>query len=394
MPPRTTRVPFAPLRRGLPATLVLAVLLAAPADAQTAPAPERDAEGRLWATIVALRDPGPATQPFANWFDHALSRAAARRAALRSYLTIYPGGRHRDEAIALELDTLFELATLQSRPPDELRQRIAELRQNPPNRAALHEAAYWELICRRYDGPPTTAPATQPTPADIRGPDTDLLAGIREYLRLYPDSRYSPRLTHVLFDEAQLRGDTDALRGLAAYAQEHFPQHMIADELAARLRREDAVGRPFTLRFTDTDGRDIDTSAGRGRPVLVVVWAGFDDGARRCVQAVERFRRDNPQFRVLGVNLDESRAALAAAARDLDIDWPQYHDGLGWGHTFVRAWGILRIPTVFVVDAEGRLAGVTGGDRWVDLAREVLRRPRPAADEQVPAAATQPAASG
>ncbi len=372
---------------------LLTLGLRMPSPAQDAPAPPRDAESRLWATIVALRDPGPATQPFSDWFDQALSRAAARRAALHSYLTIYPGGRHRDEAIALELETLFELATLQSRPPDELRQRLAELQRNPPSRAARHEAAYWELICRRYDAPPSTAPASQPTPAEVRGPDADLLAAMREYLRLYPDSRHSPRLTHELFQEAQLRGDVDALRGLAAYAQEHFPQHMIAAELAARVRREDALGRPFVLRFTDADGREIDTAAARGRPALVVVWAGFDEAARRCVQAVERFRRDNPQFRVLGVSLDESRAALAAAARELDIDWPQYFDGLGWGHAFVRAWGVLRIPTVFVIDADGRLVGVTGGDRWLDLARDVLRRPHPASDERPPAAATQPGAA-
>jgi len=105
------------------------------------------------------------------------------------YLTLYPGGAYRDEAVHIELQTLFELATLEDGDFEPLCRRVQELLAAPPSPDAEQEAAFWEVTCRRVarvrgrdaDTQPTTA-ASQPA-APLAVADTEMLAAYAAYLR-------------------------------------------------------------------------------------------------------------------------------------------------------------------------------------------------------------------
>jgi len=339
-----------------------------PADARQADrrAAVEQPEDRLWQDIRALTQSAPATQPYDAWFAAAERRLATLLAQVESYLTLYPGGTHRDEAIRLQLASLYELGTLRGGNLDPLRQRVAEYLRAPPSDAALHEAAYWEILCRR------TA-ATQTTSAPAAAPDADLVGAYRTYIERYPRSRYVPRLATLVFEDALRRGDRAAMRAIVELLKQHFPDHAATATLAAQENRTEAVGRPFWLAAVTVDGRALDTRQYVGSPVLIVVWADFDAAARNCVQRIEEFRTAHPDLRVVGVALDDGAERTAAASRSLNLDWPQFNDRLGWGGEFARTWGVRRIPMVFAIDREGRLAGSTGDEGWEKLAVQVLR---------------------
>jgi len=334
-------------------------------DAASKPASRDEA---LWQQILTLREQLVAREPGGDPFTAALPQRRTLLERVRLYLTLYPGGPHRDEAVRFELTMLFEIATLSGGEFERLAARVREYLHNPPSERVLHEAAYWAIFCERLERPTTT----QPTSVPVSDPDASLLAAYRQYVERYPTSRYTPRLATILFEQARRVGDRQTMRRLVKRLSEAFADHAVTVLLAAQLRREEAVGRAFWLRFRGVDGDWVDTREHAGRVVLIVVWAGFEAGARECAASVEAFRRAHPQIRVVGVNLDATGDQMSAACRALGIDWPQFNDGLGWANEFARTWGVRRIPCVFILDQAGRLVGFADDRSWEQLAAHAL----------------------
>ncbi len=330
-------------------------------------------EGEIWGRIGEVRELPPASQFAESWFEAARARRQVLLARTRLYLTLYPGGAHRDEVIRLELSALFELGTLRGGTLAPLRERVDEILRSPPSDAALHEAAYWALLCRRCQTSATTSqPALVPLDPGDRPPvglPTDSQSDYVEYLAKYPRSRYVPRLATLLLANATRRGDRLAVQRIVKQLPEYFPQHAVTAQVTAEWRREALIGEPFWPLVLPMAGCLTDQPDPAGHPGLIVVWASFNEPARCCVQEIEHFRQAHPDLRVIGISLDEQMEQTTAAAAALGLDWPQCNDRLGWGGSFVRYWGIDRIPYVLAVDRAGNLAGTGTGDDWEALAR-------------------------
>ena len=298
---------------------------------------------------------------------------------VRLYLSLYPGGARRDEAIRLELETLYELGALHGGDVSELCQVAARYRKTPPSRVAEAEAAYWLILCgqaRLTEAQPTGQSSARP----LRKLDAESIVAMREYLNRYPKSRYVPRLGTLLFDWAARRGDREGMLKVAKHLGTHFPGHIATTSLLSRWNREETIGQPFPLDLRTLDGRHIVAADLVGRPTLIVVWAGFDTAARACAESIERYRREHPAFRVIGISLDETPDATRKACAALGIGWPQVSDGTGWGGEFVRMWGGRQIPFVFVLDRGGRLLGWATETRWRELADAARGAPKTAPD--------------
>ncbi len=323
----------------------------------------------LWAEIRAADRALADTQPYSPDREAALRPRHRLLELTRVYSTSYPGGPRRDDVVRLELKALFEIGVLSGGEFEPLRTRVEECLAHPPSRAALHEAAYWQIRCDRLA---RVAAATQPSSAPVARRDAALLAAYRDYLERYPRSRYAPRMVSELFDAAVASENLDEQRRWLELLEREFPEHAVTKLLTAQLARQGAVGRPFSLTFQIADGTEIDTAGWRGRPVLIVVWAGFCARCRALTPAIEAFRVEHPELRVVGVNLDESDQIMTAACRELGLAWPQFNDGMGWANRFARRWGVRTVPFLFAVDREGRLAGFGGGEAWRELAGSVL----------------------
>lgn len=347
---------------------ILSLTLALLGVGQPSVAPASEEE--LWREIAALRDVA-STQPFAARFAAEVDRRRSLIARLRTYQNTFPGGAHRAEAVSLELLALFELGTLEGGRLDTLCERAAELGARPPSAGADQEAAYWEIVCRRHRAALAT---TQPTPVRVLDPDADLLREYAAYAERFPTSRHVPRMAMALFDDALRRDDRDALRRIVEQTQAAFPGHAVTLQLRGALRRVDAQGQRFWLSARLADGSQLDTREYAGHPVLIVVWAEFEPAATHCARAVDEFAATHAGVRVVGVNLDHDAAAATVAARRLGLEWKQFNDGLGWANEFAREWGVRAVPTVFVIDRDGRLVGAAGAEGWRTLAERTLLR--------------------
>jgi thiol-disulfide isomerase/thioredoxin len=85
----------------------------------------------------------------------------------------------------------------------------------------------------------------------------------------------------------------------------------------------------------------------------------------------------------IGVSLDRSEAegglqALRELCHREGVAWPQYYQGQYWQSEFSSSLGIRSIPTVFLVDHEGKLASTNARGQLDRLIPEALERAKAA----------------
>ena len=330
--------------------------------AQSAHGQDTSPDETMWAAIEALARSTPASQPFEARFDRELSRRRALLEKTRSYLRIYPGGHRRDEAIALELETLFEIGTL-SGDYTLLAERIRGLESAPPSDAARAEAAWWQIHCDRAQ-----ATATRPAATSLEASDAEVLAAFRSYAARFPDSRHALRALLRLAHDALDRGEQEQAAGWVGQLEARFADNALVAGVAARLRMARNVGQPFTVVLTSIDGAKIDTGALAGNVVIICIWDSTRPASRETAREVEAFLAAAPSRRAVGVCIADSVESTRRAIRDLTISWPQCNDGLGRGGELVRRWGVRSMPGFIVIDPQGRLAGCADKSDWRKLA--------------------------
>jgi len=144
----------------------------------------------------------------------------------------------------------------------------------------------------------------------------------------------------------------------------------IAEQARTRLRLQEVFTKPFELKFTAVDGREVDFAKLRGHVVLLDFWATW---CPPCVaempKLVEFYKTYQPKgLEMVGISLDESKAALTAFVEKNGLGWPQYFDGRGWGNQLSSQWGITAVPTKWLIDQTGHVRPLKPDD---DLETEV-----------------------
>lgn len=117
------------------------------------------------------------------------------------------------------------------------------------------------------------------------------------------------------------------------------------------------VGEPVSLKFSAVKGR-VDLETLKGKVVLIDFWATW---CGPCVKEVPNVvaayeKLHDKGFEIVGISLDQDRAALMKFTKDHKMTWPQYFDGKGWDNMIAKRFHIQAIPAMWLLDKEGKLA--------------------------------------
>lgn len=130
------------------------------------------------------------------------------------------------------------------------------------------------------------------------------------------------------------------------------------------------------ITMNDVNGKPVSLSQLKGKYVLVDFWASWCGPCREenpnVVAAYDEFKNKN--FTILGVSLDDNKAAWLNAITEDKLDWTQISD-LNRGNSLsLTAYGFDGIPYNVLVDPQGGIiaTGLRGSALQRKLA-EVLK---------------------
>ena len=319
--------------------------------------------------IILEQAAGPGTQTR----EREAAMAAARthldkqEKALREFVRAYPDDPHRYSARIRLAAVLASKGRLQNQPAlnAEAARLLADLETNPATPPPVRADAGFARVSQSMEDLANRAdvPGREALAKDIRRFDTEYpgdrrTAGLlTELATLYDEE---PTRKKALLDEAAGRTTDTALR------------QRIADD----QRRLALLGRPLPLRVASAEpGAPVDVDNYRGHVVVVLFWASWSlpslHAMAQLQHAAAEFAGKPVDF--LTISLDEDRKALTSTVEVTGLRWPVGCDGHGWNGEAVRALGVNALPTVWVLDRDGKLLTLNAhGPQAADLIGKAL----------------------
>jgi len=132
--------------------------------------------------------------------------------------------------------------------------------------------------------------------------------------------------------------------------------------------------QPVDVRFTATDGAQVDLASMRGKVVLVDFWATWCPACREEVpNVVAAYSALHAKgFEVIGISLDVDRGNLEAFTAQNGMVWPQYFDGKAWSNLISSRYGIHSIPAMWLINKNGRIADTDAQNGLTEKVEKLL----------------------
>ena len=125
------------------------------------------------------------------------------------------------------------------------------------------------------------------------------------------------------------------------------------------LRRLDLAGKTLQLAGLSLNGQPINVSQYRGKVTLVVFWATwakpYTDDLPKLIAAHTKYQRSG--FEILGVNLDTDANGIKPYLAKNGGTWQNILVPGGTDGQLAKDFGIVSVPTMFVIDKSGKVAG-------------------------------------
>jgi peroxiredoxin len=317
-----------------------------------------------WQAVVTL-DAGPGDTPKSGESAGAIvmNHLARQERALRNFLSAHPEDAHAFEA-GLRLARLWQIRA-DFEGSDKLRLEAARLLESLEKTATPEQRPELEFakIARMMRALHRTDPAQC----------EELLNAAHRFENAYPtDRRVAALLTEVatLYDN-QPRTKEALLEDALTVAKEPDLKARITDD----LKRVRLLGQVVPLAFTSMDGQEISADSLLGRPVFVIFFGAFSPPAMVALGKLQQAVAELPagSVRVIGVSLDVKRETVLATLKARGVTWPVAFDGKSWESPLVRSLGVNALPTVWLLDAHGRLRSLNALDSAEAQARQLLR---------------------
>lgn len=286
----------------------------------------------------------------------------------KKFLKEHPQSPNRWEARMALMQIGNSIAMLQDHEPDITAQRaelesIANDTAAPGNIRADAGLVLLQIASMDFDRQRTEAAARS------------LSAAINKFLETHPDDA---RVSALRLTEAQALEEFDPNRASTIYqevATDQDPE--ISGAAQTGLEMLAMRSKPLDLSFTALDGSKVDLAKLRGKVVLVDFWATWCppcvEEVPELVETYEKFH--DKGFEIVGISLDKDKSALEKFLKENKMTWPQYFDGGGWENKFAQRFKIQSVPTMWLLDREGKLADPAPRGRLEKAIEAALAKP-------------------
>lgn len=185
------------------------------------------------------------------------------------------------------------------------------------------------------------------------------LKQLEVFAKTWPESEDAADAMVQLAISLELIGRVDdAKRWYTTLVKEHGRSNAGVRAQGA-LKRLDLAGKSLTLAGKNLQGQPLSIAQYRGRVTLVAFWATwaqpYTAELPKLTALYQKYNRSG--FEILGVNLDADASGLKAYLEQYGGAWQHIRDAGGTDGQIAKDFGIVTVPTMFIVDKAGRVAG-------------------------------------
>ena len=186
----------------------------------------------------------------------------------------------------------------------------------------------------------------------------DTLVKFEEFLTAHPDADEVPEVLFQLATVSEFNGDEEKARRYYGQLAKDYAAVEAGLKAAGALRRMDSDGKALTLAGPTVEGKPASVDDYRGKPLLVVFWTSLSEGDQREMKEIAALREKlgAKGFEVLGVSLDDDRAALDAFLKANPMPWATIHEPGGMDGRLANEMGVISTPTMILLDSKGQVA--------------------------------------
>jgi len=183
------------------------------------------------------------------------------------------------------------------------------------------------------------------------------MADLEDFLVKFSQSDEVPAVLFHLANANEFNAEEEKARQQYGKLVESYPTTDNGKKAAGALRRLDLVGKSLAVKGMGLRNETVDSSEYRGKPLLVVFWASWASPVKLDLpdlkKVYEKYHARGLQ--IVGVDLDNERGELDAFLKEHQLAWPQIFEAGGIESRLAIEYGIISLPTMFLVDAAGKV---------------------------------------
>jgi thiol-disulfide isomerase/thioredoxin len=192
--------------------------------------------------------------------------------------------------------------------------------------------------------------------ADVAKIQADWLKNLEQYISDYPTSPDAAEAMLQLGIAREYAGQDDDAKKWYERVGREFADSPQAKKAAGAARRIDSVGTVLDLRGKSPEGETVDLGSYRGKAVIIQYWATWSESAKNDMPALKQLAaKYRDSFAVIGVSVDTNAKALKSYLGENPLPWPQIFEEGGQDSRPANALGIITVPTMILVDSQGKV---------------------------------------
>lgn len=281
-----------------------------------------------------------------------------------------------------QLADMLSSAVQQGAYPDGVNQLQAlfdKLQKDPADRD-LAGSVKFDLLTASY------GLAMQAQDPDFAKLQDEWLKNLEQYVADYPTSPDASEAMLQLAMNEEYGGTAEKAAAWYARIAKDFPETSAGRKAAGAVRRIDSVGKTIQFQGRGVDGKPVSLADFRGKIVLLHFWATWNDQSTTDLAVLKDLlaRYGRYGFTIVSVSLDADSQQLAAYLNENRLSWPQVFEEGGLDSAPANSLGILSVPTMLLMDPQGRVVNRSLQSNELEgelkkLVRVADRAPAPAA---------------